>query len=89
VAVRSYLCEDTSITSEDTEHDCFTESTTASFSFDAASVEVAFVNFNFSRKRRSAPKESGNSFSDSCEMPVDGIPVESGILSNLRSVQID
>ena len=88
-AIRNYLSIDTSIASEDTEYDCFTESSPASLAFDSTSAEEALINFNLSRKRRLTLTELSNSFSDTCEISVNSIPVKSGNFSNLRSVQID
>jgi hypothetical protein len=52
LAVRNYLSKDTSIAPEDTEHNCFTESPSASFALNATSAKETFINFNLSRKRR-------------------------------------
>jgi hypothetical protein len=88
-AIRNYLGKDTSIKPEDTDHNSIIESTMTSFLLNTTNAEKAFVNFNFSRKKRLALTELGNSFSDACKLPVNSIPVESGNFSNLRSVQID
>ena len=88
-AVRNNFCEDTSIAPEDTEYNCFTESSPASFTFNSAGAKETFINFNFSRKRRLTLTEPCNSFSNPCEISVNSIPVKSGNFSNLRSVQIN
>ena len=85
-AIRNDLSEDTSIALEDTEYNCFTESPTASFALNATSAKETFIDFNLSRKRRLNLTELSNSFSDTCEISVNSIPVKSGNFSNLRSV---
>jgi hypothetical protein len=88
-AVWDDLSEDTPIAPKDTEHNCFTESPSASFALNATSAKETFINFNLSRKRRLTLTELSNSFSDTCEISVNSIPVKSGNFSNLRSVQIN
>jgi len=87
--VRNNLSEDTAIALEDTENNCFTESSTASFALNTTSAKETFIDFNLSRKRRSTLTEPSNFFSNTCEISVNSIPVKPGNFSNLRSVQID
>ena len=88
-AVWDDLSEDTPIAPKDTEYNCFSESSAASFTFNSTGAKETFINFNLSRKRRLTLTELSNSFSDTCEISVNSIPVKSGNFSNLRSVQIN
>jgi len=85
--VRDNFSKTTTIAFEGAEYNCFSESSTPPFAFDAPSAKEAFI--NFSRKWRLSLIELRNSFSDTCEIPVNSIPVKSGNFSNLRSIQID
>ena len=73
---------------EDAKYNSFTESSTASFAFNSPSAKEAFINFYLSGKRRLPFTEFGNSFSNFSEISVDSIPVKTGDLRNLRSIQI-
>jgi len=87
-AIRDDLSIDFSVSSEDTKNDSFTESSTASFAFNAASPEKAFINFNLTRKRRLLATKLSDSLSDFCDVPVDCVPVQTGNSCYLRGIQI-
>ena len=80
-AVRNDLSKNASIAFEDAEYNCFTESSAASFAFNATSTKETFINFNLSRKRRLTLTKLSNSFPDSCEISVNSVPVKSGNFS--------
>ena len=87
-AIGNNFGEDLSVAFKDTKNNCFAESAAATFPLNASGAKVAFINFNFSRKRRFPLTIFGNSFPNFSEVSVNSISIQVGDLCNLRGIQI-
>ena len=77
-----------SVVFEDAENNGFTGSPSALFSFNPPGTEKAFIDFDFSRKRRLRFAKFSDAFTDRSKIMIDRIAVKSNKLSNLRGIQI-
>jgi hypothetical protein len=87
-AIMNNFGEDFPVAFKNTKNNCFTESSTATFSLYASGAKTAFINFNLSRKRRLPPTMFGNSLPNFSEVSVSSIPIQAGDFCNLRGIQI-
>ena len=88
-AIRDDFGVDAIMAFEQAENNGFAASAPSSHSFDAAGAEVTFVYFHFAFDWRLSFAKPGDSFTESGEIPVDGVAVEVKDLGRLAGVQIE
>lgn len=82
-AIRNDFSTDFILAFEQDENNGFSARSTASDARDPASVEVAFINFDFHFDGRLRLTITGNSFPESRHVPVDGVSINTVQFRNL------
>ena len=87
-AVWNDFCVDRSVALKNTKHSRFTVSAASSLTSDAPGTEVGLIDFDLARERRLKLAIFSNAFTDTAQIPVDGIAVVTRECSDLSGVQI-